>query len=105
MVSPGSVHAFALSFRSTNGIRAAAIIRLIYGASLYVAGGQFTPPDAILRGVGIFVFVAGVITLGLAPARLEALIDWWISRGDGLKRLWGLAAFAIGAALTSLLFA
>lgn len=102
LISPRSVDQFAVSFRSRRGILFAAGLRLVYGAALYLTGAAKTPPDQILRGVGVFVFVAGLVTLTFTPARMTALIDWWVGTGKPLKRAWGLAAAAIGICLATL---
>ena len=85
-------------FRRTPARYVASAIRLLMGASLFFAAPGSRAPGA-LGAFGIFIFVAGVITLFLGPERFGRLVDWWSAHGPRFARIWAALALALGVFL------
>lgn len=98
MFSPARLIELVRRFQSPTGIWVAAGIRLVLGVALYVAAPASRAPEAI-RALGVFVFVAGLITPLFGVERFRRILDWWAGLGPLVHRVWGLAAFAFGALL------
>jgi uncharacterized membrane protein YidH (DUF202 family) len=82
----------------------ASVIRLLMGAALFFAAPGSRAPG-VLRALGVFIFVAGVITLFLGPERFRRLVDWWSAHGPRFARIWAALAFVLGVFLAYALVA
>jgi hypothetical protein len=73
-------------------------IRVVMGALLWWLAEDLrhTPVMRILAAIAIFAAV-GILLMG--QGRLNTLVDWWLSRSDGLLRLSALLAAVFGAYL------
>jgi len=82
------------SFTST-GIYVTAIARMVLGALLLVAAAATRTPKTI-RVIAVIIFLAGVATCLITPARAEVLKDWWVSHGPELLRIVACFPLAVG---------
>lgn len=98
MVAPQALVAFVRRFQSPAGLWAAAGLRLLMGASLYLAAPDARSPG-VIRGFGVFIFAAGVVTPMFGVRRFEAMLDWWVARGPTLIRVWSGFALLLALAL------
>ena len=73
-------------------------VRLLVGVALFFAAPQ-SRAAGVLSTLGIFIFVAGVITLFFGPERFPRLVDWWSAHGPAVARLWAALALALGVFL------
>ncbi len=76
----------------------ASAIRLLMGAALFFAAPASRAPG-VLRTLGVFIFVAGVITLFFGPERFRRLVDWWSAHGPAVARIWAALALVLGVFL------
>lgn len=90
--SPTRLIGIVRSVQSTPGLYAAAAVRLLLGAALFLSAPSSRWPD-VFQGLGVLVFIAGLITPFLGVERFGRLLDWWASRGTELLRVW--AGFTI----------
>ena len=73
----------------------ASAIRLLMGVALFLAAPA-SRATGVLRILGVFIFVTGVITLFFGFERFRTLIDWWSAHGPALARVWAALALALG---------
>ena len=76
----------------------AVILRLAVGTLLLVVAGSLKYPD-VMTILGWVAIVAAVVLLLLGPDRLKTLVDWWLSRSDGLLRISAIFVCAFGVFL------
>jgi len=81
----------------------ASVIRLLMGATLYLAAPA-SRAAGVLHALGIFIFVAGVVTLIFGPERFRKLVDWWSAHSPALARVWAALALVLGVFLVYALF-
>jgi hypothetical protein len=98
LVSPTALLGFARHFQSASGLYAAAALRVLLGGSLFLAASTSRAPRA-LRLLGIFIFVAGLVTPFIEPERVRDLLDWASRQGPLFLRGWGAFALGLGALL------
>ena len=98
MASPMRLMAFVTRFRSREGFRAAAIIRVVMGIVLILAAGGSRAP-LYLQVIGWITLAAGLLLPFIGLARYQAIIDWWLGRSESLQRAWAGAALIFGASL------
>lgn len=103
VIAPSRLQGLVRSFQSRAGHRAAAAIRLVYGAALvFAAPGSRAP--LLIWILGMFVFVAGLITIAIGFERFGRLMSWWLKQGLGLVRGWAFLAMAFGVYLAYVLW-
>ena len=73
----------------------ASAIRLLMGTVLFLAAPA-SRAAGVLHTLGIFIFVAGAITLFFGPERFPKLVDWWSAHGPALARVWAALALVLG---------
>jgi hypothetical protein len=87
VVSPPKLLGIVRRFQTPVGFYAAAGIRLVLGAALWLAAPSSRAPEAV--GIaGLIIFVAGLITPFLGFDRLSRAMDWWTARGPVFMRAW-----------------
>jgi hypothetical protein len=101
IVQPAALFAFGRQFASPGGLYAAAALRLLFGAALWLAAPASRAPRA-LRIVGGLVVVAALLTPLVGPERFAAMLDLFAAQGPLFGRFWGLVALAIGLLLAFL---
>ncbi len=100
IVVPTVLLAVSRPFLTPLGLYAAAGIRLVFGAALFLAAPGSRAPTT-LRILGVVVLVAGIVTPFVGVDRARAVVDWWMGQGTTLVRLWATVALAIGLFLAS----
>ncbi len=98
LVSPERLIHFAKSLQTPAGLYSAAGLRVLLGVALWFAAPASRAPDA-LRILGVFVFVAGIVTPFFGLERSRKLLEWWWSRGTPFIRVWSCFASAFGLLL------
>ena len=100
VVAPDRLHDFLRSLQNAQGMAGIAIYRITYGLALYMVGPAAESPEAI-RGLGIFVIVAGLITPFIGVARFQALTEGLYARGSAWVRVGCVVAVGFGLAVVS----
>ena len=90
----GLMNLMTYSFTST-GIYVTAITRMVLGALLLVAAAATRTPKTI-RVIAVIIFLAGVATALISPARAQLLKDWWLSHGPDALRIAACFPLAVG---------
>ena len=103
IISPPRLLGVVRHFQTPAGLYAAAAIRLVFGAALFLAAPASRTPE-VVRIVGVIVFVAGLITPLFGLERFRRLLDWWSSRGPIFIRAWASIALAFGLWLAYAVF-
>ena len=98
LVSPAKLLRLEECFRKPPARYVASAIRLLMGAALFLAAPASRAPGVLLT-LGVFIFVAGVITLFLGPERFRRLVDWWSAHGPRFARIWAALALVLGVFL------
>ena len=97
--SPSTLLAIGREFASPIGLFIAAAIRVAFGAVLMLAAPASRAPR-VIRGIGLVILVAGVITPFFGVERARAILDWWSGQGTLLAHLAPAVALAFGGSLT-----
>ena len=79
-----------------------AILRIGFGAVLYVAAPSSQAPR-VIEVTGIVVFVSGVVTPFFSHRRYRKIIEWWSAGGDAYIRIWAACAVVFALVLAWLL--
>ena len=95
LLTPRFGNALAEMFRGGSGLCAATAIRLALGGGLlWVAETSRAP--MIFRVLGGFILLVGVVTPLSGVKWHQQMIDWWLSAGTMVQRMWGAVALALG---------
>jgi uncharacterized membrane protein YidH (DUF202 family) len=95
LLTPRFGNALAEMFRGGSGLCAATAIRLALGGGLlWVAETSRAP--MIFRVLGGFILLVGVVTPLIGLKWHQQMIDWWLSAGTTVQRMWGAVALALG---------
>ena len=95
VAAPSVLLEFGRSLQTSNALYIVAAVRVMFGAILlWVAPASRTPK--ILRVLGVFIIIAGVVTPFFGVERARAMIDWWSTQGAYFTRAWALVAVAFG---------
>lgn len=93
--TPRFGNALAEMFRGGSGLCAATAIRLALGGGLlWVAETSRAP--MLFRVLGGFILLVGVVTPLIGLKWHQRMIDWWLSAGTTIQRMWGAVALALG---------
>jgi hypothetical protein len=95
MLSPERLLSLARQFQRPGGLYAAAILRVVLGVALLFTASTARFP-AIVRILGIFIVVSGLITPLLGLERFRRILNWWSARGPIFMRVWAGFALAFG---------
>lgn len=77
----------------------AIVIRLAMGALLWWLADDLRHPH-VMRILAVIAVVAAAAVLIMGRDRLDKLINWWLSKPDGVLRVSALFAASFGAYLT-----
>lgn len=75
-----------------------AITRVVLGVLFLLAAGQTNSP-LFVRIVGVFMILAGLLIPVMGKTRVRAFAEWWLKKGDGMLRVWGVMAALFGLVL------
>ena len=99
LVQPARFRSLFTSIESQTRFVIAIVTRLAMGALLWWLADELRHPH-VMRILAVIAVVAAVAVLVVGRARLDRLIDWWLSKPDGVLRISALCATAFGAYLT-----
>ena len=95
VVAPSFVLEIGRSLLTPTALYVVAALRICIGVVLVrVAPASRLP--TVFRIVGIFVIIAGVLTLFLGVERSSAILDWWSNQGPSFMRLCLALPMALG---------
>jgi hypothetical protein len=103
IISPPRLLGVVRHIQTPAGLYTVAVIRLIFGAILFLVAPTSRAPD-VVRIIGIIAFVAGLITPFFGLERFRRLLNWWSARGPAFIRVWGGFALAFGLWLAYAVF-
>jgi hypothetical protein len=101
VVSPERLLGLVRAVQTPSGLYVAAAVRLLLGVALWLAAPGSRAPE-LFRGLGAFVFLAGVATPFFGLPRYRKLLEWWQARGAAFTRVWALVACAFGLCIVYL---
>lgn len=99
VASPSRLLGVVRSFQTPAGLYYAAGLRVVLGTALFFAAPDSRAPG-LLRVLGVFVIVAGVITPFFGLERYRRLLEWWSLQGPVFVRVWAACALLFGLLLT-----
>ena len=86
---------FGRSLQTPAALYIVAAVRVGFGAVLVrVAPVSRTPK--ILRVLGVFIIIAGVLTPFFGIERSRAIFEWWSTQGSTFTRAWACVAVVFG---------
>jgi len=95
LVSPERFTGIARRLRSRVGLYIAAGFRLVFGGIFYLAADDSRAPE-VFHFLGVLFIVAGLLMPLFGTKLFFALLDWWLARGPGFIRAWGVVALGGG---------
>jgi hypothetical protein len=95
LLTPRFGNALAEMFRGGSGLCAATAIRLAFGGGLLWIADTSRGP-MFFRVLGGFILLVGVVTPLIGLKWHQRMIDWWLSAGTTVQRMWGAVALALG---------
>jgi len=98
LAQPDRFRSMFRSMESRLRFRFAIFTRLGMGALLWWLADELRHPH-VMRILAVIALVAAVGVLIMGRERLDRMIDWWLSRPDGLLRVSAIFAAAFGAYL------
>lgn len=98
IVVPTVLVAVSRPFLTPAGLYAAAVLRLVLGAALFVSAPASRAPRT-LRILGVVIVVGGLVTPLIGVERARAIVAWWSDQGTALLRIWAAIALAFGSFL------
>ena len=102
VVSPPTFLSLVRRLTSLQGFYIVAILRIAFGAVLYLAAPTSQMPT-LIEVTGIVVFVSGVVTPFFSHRRYRKIIEWWSAGGDTYIRIWAACAIVFALLLAWLL--
>ena len=102
VLAPSRFLDFVRRLTTPQGFYILGILRIAFGAALYVAAPSSRLP-IVAEVTGIVLVVSGVVTPLFSHTRYRTVIEWWSAGGDLYIRVWAACAFAFGALLAWLL--
>src|SRR5690349_21367419 len=87
IVAPNMLGAMTSAFHGPLGLGLATVLRLLLGASLFLAAPASRAPLAF-RALGAVTFAVGCLTPLIGVARFDSLIDWWVALDPAVARTW-----------------
>ena len=98
LMAPGTLKRLLRHLTEAGRFYIVAVLRFVIGVLFLLAAGSTRLP-IFVTAVGVLSIAAGLLMPVLGAARLKAIVDWWLARGDIVLRLWGLVACAFGLLL------
>ena len=103
LLSPPRFLDFVRSLTSLQGFYMIAVLRIAFGATLYLASADSRAP-LFLRVLGIVLIVSGIVTPLFSHTRYRQIVEWWSAGGTLYIRVWAacviLFALLLAFALT-----
>lgn len=98
LVQPDRFRALFATMDSQTRFALAIGIRLAMAGLLWWLADDLRHPQ-VIRVLAVIALIAAIMLPIMGRARLDKLIDWWLSRPDSLLRLSALFAASFGAFL------
>ncbi len=98
VASPSRLLGVVRGLQTRAGLYFAAVFRVLLGLALFFAAPSSRAPE-LLRILGVFIVVAGLVTPFFGLERYRKLLDWWSARGSLFVRVWATFALAFGLLL------
>ena len=98
LVQPDRFRAMLGTMDSQVRFRLAVVTRLAMGALLWWLADELRHPH-VMRILAVIAIAAAVGVLVMGRDRLDRMVNWWLSRSDGLLRVSALFAAAFGGYL------
>lgn len=98
LVQPGRFRSMFTTMNSQTRFLFAIGTRLAMGGLLWWLADELRHPH-VMRVLAVIALFAAVMLPIMGRARLDKLIDWWLSRSDSLLRVSALFAAVFGAYL------
>ena len=95
VVAPSVLLEFGRSLQSAAALYGVAAVRIAFGTILFWAAPNSRTPRT-LRILGIFIIIAGVLTLFFGVERSRAMFDWWSTQSPSFTRAWTIVAVGFG---------
>ena len=95
LAAPSTLLEFGRSLQTTNALYIIAAVRIMFGAILFFVAPASRKPT-VLRVLGVFIIVAGILTPFFGVERSRAMFDWWSTQGLLFTRVWAVVAVAFG---------
>jgi hypothetical protein len=96
LVSPGMLAGVVRTIQLAPVIYFAAVFRILFGTIFLFAAPESRAPRT-LRGLGVLVLVAGVLTPFFGLQFAQRVLDWWSEGGPELVRAWASVVLLVGA--------
>lgn len=98
LAQPGRFRLMFNTMDSRTRFSLAVIIRLAMGGLLWLLADELRHPH-VMRILAVIAIVAAVGVLMMGRTRLDRLVEWWLSRPDGVLRVSALFVGVFGAYL------
>jgi hypothetical protein len=98
IIAPSTLKKALWSFIESDRFYLIAIVRIVLGVLFLLAAGQTRSP-LFINIVGVFMILAGLLIPVLGKTRVRAVAEWWMKKGDGMLRVWGVMALLFGVIL------
>lgn len=98
VVSPPMFLDIVRRLTSLQGFYLLAILRIAFGAVLYLAAPESRLPG-LIEVAGIVIVVSGVITPFFSHARYRKVIEWWSAGGESYIRIWAACSIVFALLL------
>lgn len=98
LIQPDRFRSMFKTMDSKTRFALAVVIRLAMGGLLWWLADELRHPH-VMRILAIIAVVAAVGVLIMGRVRLDRMIEWWLSRPDGVLRVSALFAAVFGAYL------
>lgn len=98
VVSPPRLLGLIRRFTTLEGFYIIAVLRMAFGAVLYLAAPTSRVP-VLLQILGVVFIVAAVMTPFFGHGRYRELIDWWSAGGDIYVRVWAACTMVLALLL------
>jgi hypothetical protein len=103
VLAPDRLLGLVRGVQTPAGLYGVAVMRLVFGAAIYLAAAESRAPE-LLRVFGLITVLAGIVTPFIGLERVGRLIDWWSGLGPQVVRAWAVVALALGLGLAYALF-
>jgi hypothetical protein len=87
LVSPPRFLDMVRRLTSLEGFYLIAVLRIAFGAVLYLAAPTSRLPQMI-QIVGVVIVVSGIVTPFFSHTRYRKVVEWWSAGGDMYIRIW-----------------
>ena len=103
VVSPSRFLAIVRRVATLERFYTIAILRIAFGAVLYLAAATSRAP-ALLQIIGVVAVVAGIFTPFFGHARYRKVVAWWSAGGTVYIRIWAACTMVFGLLLAYVVF-